>query len=168
MAIQKLVESKVYKDIFNRIPSHLRLDANWGWDKNNTVCWPKSDQKIMQEWIDVSDKLRFLRANLVRAANRDEHSKEVKVKLDYLYELGESQNWRCAATGIPLEFVRGGTYWGGKWCNPKSCTIDRIDNDKGYIPGNVRLVTWEANCMRGNIEWDYFVSLCKQVALYNK
>jgi len=168
MAIQKLVESKVYKDIYNRIPSHLRLDANWGWDKNNTVRWPKPAQKIMQEWINVSDKLRFLRENLARAANRTTNKQQVNVKLDYLYEIGQEQGWKCAATGAPLEFTRGGTYWGGKWCNPKSCTIDRIDNSKGYVVGNVHLVTWEANNMRGNIEWDDFVSLCKQVALYNK
>ena len=167
MAIQKLVESKVYREVFNRVPSGVRMDADWYMDAARSRR-SIAEQKLMQEWRDVTTKLKFLRTNLARAAGRDTNAQEVNIKLDYLYEIGEEQGWRCAATGVPLEFTRGGTYWGGKWCNPKSCTIDRIDNSKGYVVGNVHLVTWEANCMRGNIEWDDFISLCKQIAKFHK
>lgn len=167
MPIQKLTESKIYREIFNRIPSDLRMDADWYFDasksRRNT-----DEQKLMTEWIDITTKLKFLRQNLSRAANRGEQSQEVNVKLDYLYSIGVTQDWKCAASGTTLEFTRGGTNWGGKWCNPKSCTIDRIDNSKGYVNGNVHLVTWEANSLRGNIEWLDFIQLCKSIAKHNK
>jgi hypothetical protein len=163
MSIQKLTESKIYREIFNRLPSDLRMDADWYFDASKSRR-SKEEQKLMSEWVETTTKLKFLRQNLARAANRGADSKEVKVKLDYVYEIGEKQGWKCAASGVDLEFTRGGSNWGGKWCNPKSCTIDRIDNQKGYIPGNIQLITWESNCLRGNIDWDDFVNLCKQIA----
>ena len=129
-----------------------------------------AESKVLKSYIgtsyfaDVKSTLSFLRGNLVRASRRIEYGQVVDINIDYLFKIGEKQNWKCAITGVPLEFVRGGTYWGGKWCNPRSCTLDRIDNDKGYLPGNVQLVTWEANCMRGNIPMDELVKLCKLVS----
>jgi hypothetical protein len=32
--------------------------------------------------------------------------------------------------------------------DPAGATIDRIDNDKGYVPGNVVVVSWRANALR--------------------
>jgi hypothetical protein len=81
--------------------------------------------------------------------------------------VGQLQNWKCALTGWDLEFVRGGTYWGGKWCNPMSCTIDRIDNKKGYVIGNVQLVTWFANKTKGHLNDQDFVEMCKSVAKHH-
>ncbi|KAJ1641255.1 hypothetical protein T492DRAFT_853500 [Pavlovales sp. CCMP2436] len=34
---------------------------------------------------------------------------------------------------------------------------DRIDNAKGYEPGNVRVTTWRANCDRGNTPLDQWL-----------
>ena len=115
-------------------------------------------------WI----RLKFLRQNLERAARRVSKGQVIDVPLDYLYKIGEKQDWHCALTGKPLEFERGGTYWGGKWCNPMSCTIDRIDSTKGYIKGNIQLVTWKVNCIKQHFDNADFVNLCKQVAKHNK
>jgi hypothetical protein len=32
--------------------------------------------------------------------------------------------------------------------DPAGATIERIDNNKGYVPGNVLVVSWRANCLR--------------------
>ena len=71
-------------------------------------------------------------------------------------------------TGTDLEFTRGGQTWLGKWCNPNSCTIDRIDSSKGYVEGNIQLITWQANCLKQNVPNDEFIEFCKDVARYNK
>jgi hypothetical protein len=33
----------------------------------------------------------------------------------------------------------------------KKCSIDRIDNSKGYFPDNIQLVTWEANLKKNDM-----------------
>ena len=106
---------------------------------------------------------KFLHENLKRASNRD-NAHNISINVDYLIEVGDKQDWKCALTGWDLEFVRGGTYWGGKWCNPMSCTIDRINNDKGYVEGNVQLVTWYANKTKGHLNNDEFIKMCKDIA----
>jgi len=164
MSIQKLVESKIYNKAFGSLATAERLDANWGWDRKNTKRWPLDVQARMDNWLEVTNRLKFIRGNLTRAANRGEYSKAVEVTLDYVYSIGESQDWKCALTGLPLEFERGGTEWGGKWCNPNSCTIDRIDSSKGYIKGNIQLVLWKVNCIKRDLQDDEFIEICKLVA----
>ena len=116
--------------------------------------------------MSLHEKCIFLEQNLTRARYR-ENAQIITIDLDYLVTLGQMQNWKCALTGWNLEFVRGGTYWGGKWCNPMSCTIDRINNEKGYVVGNVQLVTWFANKTKGHLNDREFVKMCKSVAKHH-
>ena len=67
-----------------------------------------------------------------------------------MYNIGEKQDWKCAITGDTLEFVRGGMHWQNKWCNPQSCTIDRIDPTKGYTVDNIQLLTHKANTWKSS------------------
>ena len=164
MKLQTIRESKWYKQAFNSLSTDERADANWGWDRKDTKRWPLEAQSRMDNWITVSQRLKFLRENLSRAASRGDYSKEISVKLDDVYLIGEKQNWKCAFTGVDLQFERGGTNWGGKWCNPFSCTIDRIDSSKGYVKGNIQLVIWKINCIKKDLSDDEFIDLCKKVA----
>ena len=115
----------------------------------------------------VYDRLKFFRQNLTRAGNR-ENPKEITIDKWYLEELYQKQKGRCVLSGLELEFTRGGTNWGGKWCNPKSCTVDRIDNNLGYIRENVQLVTWEINATKSHIQNQDFIRLCEHVVSYQK
>lgn len=51
----------------------------------------------------------------------------------------------CPILGIPL--VRN---LGGKTGNDNSPSIDRIDPTKGYVPGNVQVVSHKANWIKGS------------------
>lgn len=42
-----------------------------------------------------------------------------------------------------------------------SYSLDRIDSTLGYIPGNVRVISWRANYLKGNL------TLAQAEALYN-
>lgn len=107
-------------------------------------------------------RLKFLRQNLARAANRGEYTKEISITLEELYEIGEKQDWKCAITGVPLEFTRGGTFANGT--NPNSCTLDRDVNWMGYTKENVQLTTWRVNGIKNHLSTKEFVELCKLVA----
>ena len=149
----KIYETKTYHKFKDSVP----LDPN----RRNSLD-SLTDEYLKFE--EVKSKLKFLNQNISRAANRGEKTQQIDVSLDYLYALGEKQKWKCALTGLPLEFTRGGTNWGGFWCNPMSCTIDRIDSDKGYIEGNLQLVIWKVNSLKKDIDNQEFIDLCKLVA----
>jgi hypothetical protein len=161
--IQTIYESEVYqefKDLRGENRTQLMRNdptkkeiADWEWREEN--------------YQDVKKTLAFLRNNLLRAYKRAE-SQEVKVSLDYVYHVGASQDFFCALSGEELEFERGGGRWMGKWCNPLSCTIDRIDSNEGYVEGNIQLVTWKANCLKQHLDNEEFIEFCKDVARWNK
>ena len=54
----------------------------------------------------------------------------------YLMQLWESQTGMCAISGMPLQ-TRSGTR---EQKNPFRASLDRINNDRGYVKGNVRFV----------------------------
>lgn len=112
----------------------------------------------------VVKRLLHLRRNLCRANGRKgAERKPIEVSLDYLYEIGEKQKWRCTLTNTPLEFERGGRMFAGVWSNPNSCTIDRIDSTKGYIEGNIQLLSWKANCTKGGCDQTEYINICREV-----
>lgn len=162
MRLPTIYESKIYKKAKSEIVPGDTLIC--GIPKYYTV---EQQEKHLHFWF-VKERLLFLRQNLARAGSRGDASQEILVDADYCFSVGEKQGWRCALTGDLLEFERGGTYWGGKWCNPKSCTIDRIDSNLGYVEGNIQLVTWEVNCIKQHFENNEFVKLCTKVADHHK
>jgi hypothetical protein len=162
MGIQTVYESKIYRKAFDSLSTSERQDANWGYDRKNTDRWPLDAQERMDNWTYVYDRITFIRQNLSRANSRGNVAKTITIKLDEVYQIGEQQEWKCAYTKEPLEFTRGGDF--GYNTNPLSCTIDRIDSSKGYVKGNVQLISWVANCAKNAMTHDQFINLCKMVA----
>ena len=95
-------------------------------------------------------KLKFIQQNISRAKNRGSKSWPSEITKFDVYKIGEKQDWKCAITGDTLQFVRGGMHWQNKWCNPQSCTIDRIDPTKGYTVDNIQLLTHKANTWKSS------------------
>lgn len=51
----------------------------------------------------------------------------------------------CPLLGLRLAIDVSSGVQGPKNCSP---TLDRIDNTKGYVPGNVRAISWRANLLK--------------------
>lgn len=46
---------------------------------------------------------------------------------------------------------------------PNSMSLDRVDNDKGYIPGNVRVISRKANLMKSSLTINILEKLIKYI-----
>jgi hypothetical protein len=86
---------------------------------------------------------------------------EFTITIEYLWELFLAQGRQCAISGLPLTFAPTTS---DKDRHQGNASLDRIDNTKGYIPGNVQWVHKHINYMKRVYDQPYFVELCKAVA----
>lgn len=70
----------------------------------------------------------------------------------------------CPITGRFLILPKGTDGW--EKLNPYNASLDRIDNSKGYIKGNVRYIAYIANLGRSAFSDDQLISFCKVVATH--
>ena len=86
--------------------------------------------------------------------------------LPYLAELWIAQNGKCSLTGQWLDHVSGTP----EYKNPYRASVDRIDNTRGYVKGNVRLLTHWANNAKSTWSdsiFETFVKTSNQVLTEN-
>lgn len=94
------------------------------------------------------------RAQLLRQARERAKRKGIAFSLTV-----EDIEWVevCPVLGIPLRY--GG--WGGFGGKPDSASLDRIDNAKGYVPGNVAVISDRANRIKGNATADELEAIAR-------
>lgn len=83
---------------------------------------------------------------------------EFSVTEKYLCEIF---NGRCALSGDPIYFHQAG-YQANK-NNKGNASLDRIDNNKGYIVDNVRWVHKIVNIMRGTLTDQEMINWCEKI-----
>jgi hypothetical protein len=88
--------------------------------------------KIKPFYLYVQKAKKHYRHMMAKHRNID-----FDINKEYLSELWNKQNGRCAFSGIPL--VHGGTNVNYK------ASLDRKDSSKGYIEGNVQFVSCALN-----------------------
>jgi len=114
--------------------------------------------------IDLKEARSFLGVTVSKTkySAKAVRNLEFDIDTDYVMSLLTQQQGKCALTGWDLEFSRGGSY--GYGTNPKGCTMDRKNNNRGYVQGNVQLVCWKANRIKGELNDNEFKAFCKLVA----
>lgn len=80
---------------------------------------------------------------------------------DFLYSLWEEQKHKCALSGIPIIFANDDFPYHFR------ASIDRIDNTKGYIKGNVQLVSLPLNYAKNRTNDFTIKKLIKVIKQYN-
>ena len=108
---------------------------------------------------DSLSNFRSYMKNIIK--NSKYRNKEYDVDLKYLKDLWESQNGICPFTNKKL-LIR--THSNKDKKNPYQASIDRIDNTKGYIKGNIRFVSLMFNYARNNFSDNEVLEFCKNVA----
>jgi hypothetical protein len=88
--------------------------------------------------------------------------KDFDLTLEHLKDVWDSQGGICPFTGFELEFR---TYDGESDTplNIKSASLDRIDNSKGYVKGNVRFVSVMFNFARNKFSDEEVIEFAQAV-----
>ena len=101
----------------------------------------------------------------VRKRSKD---RNLKFDLDqkFIDDLWVKQEGKCAISGISFECFYKKSSAGKR--DPLRPSLDRINNDLGYIKGNVRFVLWIVNLGISNYGEDLYKEVCSAVYKNNK
>jgi len=92
-------------------------------------------------WESLSDELRAFKAAQRRC-------KKSGVVFDITVEDVPPMPTHCPISGLEL---RRGTNGKPEAYSP---SLDRVDNTKGYVPGNIQWLSYKANSWKGNMTLD--------------
>jgi hypoxanthine phosphoribosyltransferase len=82
---------------------------------------------------------------------------EFNLTKQYVWDIFLAQNKKCALSGVDLIFD-------GRITN---ASLDRIDNDLGYIMGNVQWVDKMVNSMKSDFNQTLFINMCQKISEHN-
>lgn len=127
--------------------------------KTCNTC-PKPTGKDHVEWQGVGEISKCL-------WNYIEHSAKIRnyefsINIKYAWELFLAQNRRCALTGWEISFEP--SY---KLRHTRTASLDRKDNNKGYVEGNVQWLHRKVNRIKHTMHNDDFISMCKDITKNN-
>jgi len=161
LVLQELVikgkDGRFYKPCpeCGEMQSYLRKNYAESSLKLGKTCKKCSNRKIENShagWVDgirVSWFKKFENSAKLRNLDFD-------IDIKYVAELFKKQDYRCALSGIPLNFPENGM--------EIDLSIDRIDSNSGYTKDNVQIVHKHINMMKQHYDNNYFIDMCIKVA----
>ena len=114
-------------------------------------CRPCNSTWAKKRRLQTNDRhLQYL-YNACRQRQKNRYKDEL-ITLERFKAIYLAQGGVCVETGVPFDLQ-------SKDLMPSP---DRIDNDAGYVDGNIRFVTWRINNMRKNMSTARFQSTCME------
>ena len=110
-------------------------------------------QKLRTTVQNNSDRRSLKRENNANTASQ--------LTVEAVLEIWERQDGKCALTGVPMTHING---QGRVMTN---ASIDRIDTERGYEVGNIRLVCTAINYMRNAMDDDELIKWCRAVVAHH-
>lgn len=89
---------------------------------------------------------------------------EVSVTMEYIFELLEKQEYKCALSNLPLIMSKSYSKDKTNLSSSTTASLDRIDSSEGYVLGNVQWVHKDINIMKNKFDNQYFIEICKLIA----
>jgi hypothetical protein len=90
-----------------------------------------------------------------------------ELTIEYLWNLYNQQNKKCALSGLDISFTE-------KRVNNiidyryMTASLDRINSKIGYTKDNVQWVHKDINTMKFDYDQEYFINMCKLIVEHNK
>ena len=82
---------------------------------------------------------------------------EFNITIEYIWSVFLKQNRKCVFTNRDLKFDRSVN------SRTQTASLDRTDNSKGYVEGNVQWVHKTINHMKMTLSSNDFINICKEV-----
>lgn len=98
--------------------------------------------------------------NKMRSRSRRKNVYNWDLDEEYLNQIWNSQNGKCALTNIPI-IIRNYDYSGR--VKPNTASLDRIDSSLGYIKGNVQFVAYSINVAKSDFDNQEFIAFLREV-----
>ena len=143
-----------------RVKSYLPLTCS----DCGSIFKPRSPNQVKCK--SCSSKLQVERSYKYLNNNPEAYIKHLlyrkdrsKLSLEYILDLYNLQNGKCALSGVELTFIKVND--GIKIHT--NLSIDRIDSNLGYQIGNIQLVCAIVNIMKSTLSSSEFIWWCKRV-----
>ena len=134
--------------------------------KLNEEFPPKGNiNNLVVKTVDQYSDFRWFISRIKTRNKNNEVGYICNLSLDFLKKLWESQNGKCPFTNNQL--LLPNMSLGFKTRDPFNASLDRINNSKGYIEGNVRFISVMANYARNNFSDEQLIDFCKKVTSNN-
>lgn len=94
-------------------------------------------EKTYRSWL--GHIISALKGHSINPGKHDPKSgpkRDYDIDLDYVMEILESQEYKCAITGVELTH---------QYNDMRAASIDRIDSEKGHVKGNIQLLCQAVN-----------------------
>jgi hypothetical protein len=144
-----------------------KSEDNVGFKNVNEEIALKHQRDIKKHCGNRRDKYTSFRY-FIKVSKNSGRNPNINVDLDYLLNLWKKQEGVCPITGWELSLPNSTSGWEDNRFRYKRASLDRIDDAKGYIKGNVRFISWTANVALNAITDEELVDFCKAVAKNNK
>jgi hypothetical protein len=105
-------------------------------------------EDILYSWFDVKKR-----------SARD-RGYDWDLEIEYVWQMYLDQDKKCALSGMDIGWSKTGM--------TATASIDRIDNQEGYLVGNVQLLHKDVNFMKHQFDQDYFIEVCKKISATQK
>ena len=119
----------------------------------------KQYREVNGHWCNksIENRLRYMiQLGKDRAVKKNI---EWNLSLEFLLNLWNSQDSKCAYSGVPLTFETN---------HPHTVSLDRIDSSKGYTEDNVQFVCTIVNYIKQRFSEADFFDYCRLVAQFRK
>jgi hypothetical protein len=141
--------------------------ATQDWQQKNVEYrreYDKAYSSANKEQISIKNKRRYQNLTLdqklemlIKTAQKRKNFK-CSISADYLKEVWQKQEGRCAYTKLPLTADAN---------QLTTMSLDRIDSDIDYVVGNVQLVCVAVNRMKSDFLEKDFIGLCNLITQNN-
>lgn len=110
----------------------------------------------------------------IKRHSQDRRRKDISkmpftITIEYIWDLYVKQKGICAISGLPLMLhLKGKKVTSHDYFSYVTASLDRIDSNIGYIPGNVQWVHKWVNIMKNSMSDEQLKYICQTIYFYNK
>jgi hypothetical protein len=147
--------------IYNPIEDFSKQANNFHRVGRKSRCKKCIDAQTLKRKQTARGHLTIRRLLLERWHAIKDRVKKQKITLDFQYdfllELWEKQNGKCAISGIDM------TYKMGFGRTPTNVSVDRINSNIGYDKNNIQLVCMAVNQMKNDLDINQLLFFCNKI-----